>query len=163
MNSLPTATELLAKSSEDLDRLFRSSPPGPVPDGDGLGTVLIATGGGLGRLLARAALAVAWQGKVFDAKSGLLRNKVTPLRIRAIRARAYPGPSWVDGDECIVLDYSRTSWVARWIRDEIRLVGPGLYLGVIFIRRHRAGGFSLSFGTGSADSGPERGFPPMAR
>ena len=155
MHSLPTAAELLGTSGEDLDRLFRSSPPGPVPDGDGLGTVLIAPGGGPGRLLARAARAVAWQGKVFDAERGLLRNKVTLLRVRAIRARVYRGPSWVDGNDCIVLDYSRTSWAARWIRDEIRLVGPGLYLGVIFVRRHRIGGFSLSFGGGSADSEPD--------
>jgi hypothetical protein len=31
-----------------------------------------------------------------------------------------------------VLDYSQTSIVAQWIRDEIREVSPGLYLGLVY-------------------------------
>ena len=66
----------------------------------------------------------AWQGKVFDAKAGLLRNRIGPFGLNAIIAKVYKAPSWLDGKECIVLDYSETSMVAHWIRDEIRLIEP---------------------------------------
>jgi hypothetical protein len=65
---------------------------------------------------------------VFDAKAGVLRNHILPLGLKAIIARVYKGPSWLDDKECIVLDYSETSLVASHMRDEIRLIEPGLYL-----------------------------------
>ena len=40
--------------------------------------------------------------------------------------RSTRAPSWLDSKECIVLDYSETSLVAHWIRDEIRQIAPGL-------------------------------------
>ena len=67
-----------------------------------------------------------WQGKVFDAQKGLLKNKILVSGIEAIIAKVYKGASWLDGQECIVLDYSDTSVVAHWIRDEIREVAPGI-------------------------------------
>ena len=73
---------------------------------------------------------LAWQGKVFDATRGELRNELLPTGILAVRATIARDPSWFDGRESIVLDYSHTSLVAHWIRDEIRLVAPGLYLGM---------------------------------
>ena len=54
----------------------------------------------------------------------MLRNKITPLGLNAIIAKVYKDKSWFDGKECIVLDYSETSLVAQWIRDEIREVAP---------------------------------------
>jgi hypothetical protein len=49
----------------------------------------------------------------------------------------------VDGRECIVLDYSKSWLVARWIRDEIREVAPGQYLGVVFVGRVKVLNFAL--------------------
>lgn len=72
-----------------------------------------------------------------------LVNLVGPLRMRAIRARLSRDRSWVDGEECVLIDYSATSTVARMVRDEVRLVAPGLYLGVVWVRRRRAGWFTL--------------------
>jgi hypothetical protein len=90
-----------------------------------------------------------WQGKVFDPPEGTLKNKVSPLGVRAIRARVYVGDSWLDrGTEAIVLDYSRTSLVARWIRDEIREVAPGLWLGKVFVWKWHALDFTLRSGAG---------------
>jgi hypothetical protein len=40
--------------------------------------------------------------------------------------------SWLDNKECIILDYSETSLVGHWVRDEMRLVAPGLYLGKVY-------------------------------
>ena len=87
----------------------------------------------------------AWQGKNFDGKKGLLKNRILPFGFNAIIARIYKAPSWLDGKECIVLDYSDTSLVAQWIRDEIRQIGPGLYLGKVYWNQKRLMDFALKF------------------
>jgi len=57
----------------------------------------------------------------------------------------YKAPSWLDQKECIVLDYSHTSLIAHWVRDEIRLVAPDLYLGVAYLGKLKVAHFALSF------------------
>ena len=66
-------------------------------------------------------------------------------RLNAIIAKVYKGASWLDGKECIVLDYSETSLVAHWIRDEIRQIEPGLYLGKVYWDKKRLIDFALKF------------------
>jgi hypothetical protein len=39
----------------------------------------------------------------------------------------------MDAKECIVLDYSETSLVAHWVRDEIREVALHIYLGKVYL------------------------------
>jgi hypothetical protein len=51
----------------------------------------------------------------------------------------------LDGAECIVLDYSETSLIAHWIRDEIPEVIPGLYLGLVYWDHDRVLNFVLRF------------------
>ena len=68
---------------------------------------------------------VAWKGKVFDPDKAELLNEVGPFGWKSVRAKVYKDESWLDGEQSIVLDYSGTSLVAHWIRDEIRLVAPG--------------------------------------
>jgi hypothetical protein len=141
----PATTEstLLAMSNRALDGLFRASPAGPVPDGNMRGTLVAFSGTPLARPVARLARLVGWQGKVVSRRRGVLVNKVSPLRLRAIRALVGLDDSWVDGSPCVLIDYSRTSFVARKVRDEIRLVGPQLYLGVIWLGHRRIGWFTL--------------------
>ncbi|MBP2400992.1 hypothetical protein [Streptomyces syringium] len=137
--------ELLTMSRSELDRLFRASPPGEIPRGEGRGTVLVARGAKLSRAVAASVRLLAWQGKVFDRDGGGLRNKVTPLGVRAIRAKVYRDSSLLDDGECIVLDYSRSSVLAHRIRDEIRQIGPHRYLGIVYWGRRRILNFSLHF------------------
>ena len=89
--------------------------------------------------------AIGSLGKTFDAKKGLLKNRILPFGFNAIIARIYKAPSWLDGKECIVLDYSDTSLVAQWIRDEIRQIGPRLYLGKVYWNQKRLMDFALKF------------------
>jgi hypothetical protein len=138
---------LLGMSQKELDDLFKASPAGDIPDGDAQGTAIIAPGTKYSPEIAQFVSSFAWQGKVFDAKAGLLRNKILPFGLNAIIAKVYKAPSWLDGKECIVLDYSQTSLVAHWIRDEIRLIGPGFYLGKVYWGKDRLIDFSLQFGT----------------
>ena len=86
-----------------------------------------------------------WQGKTFDAAHGVLRNRILAFGLNAIVATVYKGTSWLDNKECIVLDYSDTSLVAKHIRDEIRQIGPGMYLGKVYWDKDRLIDFALQF------------------
>jgi len=140
-----TAAQLLEMSQSQLDDLFRASPAGDIPNGQAQGTAIIAPGTKYTETIAHFVSHFAWQGKVFDAEKGLLKNRISVLGLNAIVAKVYKGPSWLDGKECIVLDYSETSLLAHWIRDEIRLIGPGLYLGKVYWAKDRLIDFSLQF------------------
>jgi hypothetical protein len=139
------ADDLLEMSQADLDDLFRKGAPSPIPTGEGRGTVILAPGTELSQIAAKLVHLIAWQGKIFDPVRGELRNEVGPLGTSAIRARVFRDHSWFDGSEAIILDYSRTSLVAHWIRDEIREVAPGLYLGIVFWDRDKVLNFALNF------------------
>jgi hypothetical protein len=136
---------LLKMSQAQLDELFTSSEPGDIPDGEATGTAIVAPGTAYSPEIAKFINLFAWQGKVFDAKNGVLRNKILPLGLNAIIAKVYKADSWLDGKECIVLDYSDTSLVAHWIRDEIREISPGVYLGKVYWGKQRLIDFALQF------------------
>jgi hypothetical protein len=140
-----TAQQLMTLSQEQLDDLFGNSPAGDIPNGPANGTAIIAPGTVFSPDIAEVINLFGWQGKVFDAAKGLLKNRITAFGVEAIVARVYKAPSWLDGKECIVLDYSDTSIVAHWIRDEIRLIGPGFYLGVVYWSQKRLINFCLQF------------------
>ena len=137
--------QLLGMSQNELDELFKKSSTGEIPNGEGKGTAIVAPGTTYTQDLAQFISFFAWQGKIFDAKNGVLRNKILPLGLNAIVAKVYKGESWLDGKECIVLDYSETSLVARWIRDEIRQIGPKMYLGKVYWDKKRLIDFALEF------------------
>ena len=141
-----TATELPAMRAGQLDELFAAAAAGSIPVGIGRGQALIASGTVVARPLAAFIRLLAWRGKEFDAEGRTLHNVVSPFAVRSIKADVYRDASRLDGRPCIVLDYSKTSTVARWIRDEIREVAPGLYVGVVYVRSRRAAlHFALQF------------------
>jgi hypothetical protein len=137
--------KFLTMSQSELDTLFIESPVGNIPDGEAEGTAIVAPGTTFSPTVAQFISLFAWQGKVFDAKKGVLKNKILPFGLNAIIAKVYKGSSWLDGKECIVLDYSDTSFVAQWIRDEIRQVEPKLYLGKVYWDKKRLIDFALKF------------------
>ena len=140
-----SALALAARRRSQLGQLFRSAKVGAIPDGRGRGVVLLGTGGLLGRLFARGSYLLLWRGKVVDARAGRLKNLISPLAIPAISAEVYRDRSWYDAKPCIVLDYSTRSFVARKVRDEIREVSPGLFLGLVFLGRRHVLDFALDF------------------
>jgi hypothetical protein len=140
-----TVPELLKMSQKELDDLFTKSDPGPIPNGAAEGTAIIAPGTNFSPEIAKFVNLFAWQGKTFDGPHGVLRNRILPIGLNAIVAEVYKGPSWLDGKECIVLDYSKTSLVAQWIRDEIRQVDPKVYLGKVYWEKKRLIDFALHF------------------
>jgi hypothetical protein len=142
-----TVPQLLAMSNDDLDQLFKNSPPGELPNGEAQGTAIVAAGTEFSPEIASFINHFGWQGKTFDGANGTLRNRILSLGVNAIIAKVYKGKSWLDQKDCIVLDYSETSLVAHWIRDEIRQIDKGMYLGVVYWDKSRLIHFALQFQT----------------
>lgn len=140
-----TAADLLSMTQPQLDDLFKANPPGAIPDGEAKGTAIIAPGTVFSPKIAEFISLFAWQGKTFDGKRGVLTNRLLAFGLNAIVAEVYKDTSWLDGQQCIVLDYSKTSLVAHWIRDEIRQIGPNIYLGKVYWDRSRLIDFCLEF------------------
>ena len=140
-----TVDEMLHMTRDELDDLFRSSPAGPIPKGEARGTVISHPGTEFAEIAAKLVHLIAWQGKVFDPERGELLNEISPLHLDRIRAKVYNDASWFDTKDCIVLDYSKTSLVAHWIRDEMREVSSGVYLGIVYWDKTRILNFALEF------------------
>lgn len=135
---------------DELDHQFRIGTPGPIPAGKSRGTAIIFPGSAITGMLAALARALFWKGKVFSPKTGDLKNRLGPFGVRGIRAKVYKDQSWFDKRPAIILDYSKTSLVARKIHDEIRQVAPGVYLGQVFWGKRRIALFSLEFPNGTS-------------
>ena len=141
-------TNWLGMTRDQLDEIYRNAEPGNIPTGDTRGTAILA-GSVFSKMVAALARLFAWQGKVFDifcpdARAGVLVNKILPLGMTFIVAKVYVDKSWLDGKDTIVIDYSRTSVVARAIRDEIREVEPGVYIGKVWWGKTRILDFALT-------------------
>lgn len=143
-----TVKTWLDKSREELDEIYSNASPGDIPSGDTRGTAIL-TGSIFSKIVAAFARLFAWQGKVFDlycpgGQAGLLVNKITPFSLTFIVAKVYRDKSWLDDKETIVIDYSKTSFVAKVIRDEIRQIEPGVYLGKVWWGKKRILDFALT-------------------
>ncbi len=143
-----TVEAWLEMTRAQLDDIYRNAEPGQLPVGDTRGTAILA-GSLFSRVVAAFARLFAWQGKVFDlfcpnAEAGVLVNKILPLGLTFIVAKVYRGESWLDGKQTIIIDYSKTSFFAKVIRDEIREVEPGVYLGKVWWGKFRILDFALT-------------------
>lgn len=137
--------DLTSMSQQQLDDAFRNSAPGEMPDGDAIGTAVVAPGTQIESPVQYLAHWLAWRGKVVYRARGYLVNKVSPLELHLFKARVYVAPSWFDGAPAIILDYSKTSLLASKVRDEIREVSPGVYLGIVFYAGAKTINFILDF------------------
>jgi hypothetical protein len=128
----PLSLKSLARlSCPELEQLYRHAEPKPIPGGFARGRPIYCADKPLAGL--RSALTgLVWRGKVLDAADQSLVNQW--LGLRAIKARLYFGPSWLDGKPALIMDYCGTSHVWADVRDEVREVAPGLFLGAMFRR-----------------------------
>jgi hypothetical protein len=132
---ISSAQQLLTQTAEDLVVLYHRSEPGPIPDGAARGSGTVSPGTADGEA-SRQLIAFLWQGKIFkrsDDRSADLVNKT--IFGETFAAKVYFGKSMLDEKESIIIDYSETPFKPfRIIRDEIRLVAPGVYLGYAYLR-----------------------------
>lgn len=124
--------ELRNLDQNTLDQLYLEATPGPMPDGRSRGAALFFPTAPLLNNSARVLSSLLWQGKIFDTNKRVLLNRV--IGFRAVKAEIFYGPSLLDGKESIIIEYRHTSLVAKSIRDEIRMVSPGVYLGRAYMR-----------------------------
>ncbi len=159
-----SVSSLLLMEQEELDQLYGEITPGTLPDGFYLGDVVIHDRKKAeSRLLSLKQGDRAWSRRVKEVTLGIwkgkdfegdiLFNKIG--NIRRFPAAVYCGKSKVDGNSAIVLDYRSSQnlevfkpaidWIVTdkglQIRDEIRMIKPGLYLG----RAYARGKFILNF------------------
>jgi hypothetical protein len=119
----------------ELEQLYRQAAPGMMPAGYLRGQPIYCPCAPLSPTRSKVSQLV-WHGKHFCPCDGTLINQWC-LGKQAVRARVCYGESWLDGKPSIVMDYRGMSHVWGDVRDEIREVAPGLYLGLMY--RCRAG------------------------
>jgi hypothetical protein len=71
---------------------------------------------------------VIWRGKYFSEERFV--NQWTGFR--AIDSQVQEGPSYVDGRPCMILEYPPGTPFFGRMRDEVRQVGPNVYLSMVF-------------------------------
>lgn len=109
----------------ELECLFAQGEAGCPPVGHAYGKVLVVTDARCPRLRARMSSSV-WKGKIFDECGGIINQWVG---FRAIEGHVDQQASWYDGRPCTVIEYAPGTPMFGNARDELREVGPGMYLG----------------------------------
>lgn len=122
----PPGAGLRQTTPESWESLFREGVFDGAPVGPTRGTVLYADGALLPWLKARLQ-GTMWKGKVFH-DDGTFTNRWVG-GVRAGTADTTVEPSWLDGQPTLVARYSPSALVFRNVRDELRQVGPGVWLG----------------------------------
>ncbi len=108
------------------ETMFRDGIPDTTPVGPTRGTVLYADDGLLPRVKARLQGSV-WKGKYFHG-DGTFTNRWAG-GVRAGTAGTTVDSSWLDGQPSLTVQYPPTAPVFGNVRDELRQVGPGVWLG----------------------------------
>ena len=123
-----TMQQLVHMSACELSALYSASPPASVPSGYVPGRA-IKNPGSRSTVANSRATRLVWQGKVFRG-DGTMVNRVFGVG-KAIPADVYVAESYFDGQPSLIFDYSRSKlWPT--VRDEVREVSPGLYLGMMY-------------------------------
>jgi len=144
-----TMKDLIGLAPKELNRLYRDA-VGPasvsVLNGTPNGAVLCVTGPGsrfpLNRIIRSAvdAKRFPWLGKTFHSDDGTSGSGANRIKLRKT-VESFPfatriEPSQIDHSPCVVLDYDvpTNPRLIRKIRDELRQVGPQLYMGPGMVR-----------------------------
>lgn len=124
--------QLAHMSWDELEALYRQAPPGRISEGYAHGRAIYCPDDRLAGPRSKITH-LLWHGKHFSACDSMLINQW--CGVKAIKAQVYYGPSWLDGKPSIIMDYRQTSHVWKDVRDEIREVAPGVFVGIMFQER----------------------------
>jgi hypothetical protein len=114
----------------DLEQLYRPAEAGAIPTGYLRGRAIYCPGDLLSPARSKMTQSL-WHGKHFCPSDGTLINE-WKLGVHVIRAKVCRGTGWLDGKPSIIMDYRGMSRVWYNVRDEMREVAPGLYLGAMY-------------------------------
>lgn len=123
--------QLKSMRQADLDQMYARATPGRIPEGATEGCV-IGWPQTIFNLPITQVMNAVWMGKVFDGNTSTLKNRV--LGLEAVTADVYLGKSLLDGKQSIIVDYANEVYPFSLIRDEIREVNPGFYLGRAYVK-----------------------------
>ncbi|MDP7467989.1 MAG: hypothetical protein QGF25_07270, partial [Candidatus Woesearchaeota archaeon] len=132
-----TLKKLRSMTRFELDRVWKGISIHRTPQGRFRGYVLIHPSI-IGMLVANL-LGSFWQGKVF-LPGKRCKNIIAGQEF--FQARTPMGDSLFDHEPCLLLDYSRQI-MGSHLRDEIRQIIPGLYLGRVYVFGRFVGFFVL--------------------
>lgn len=121
----PSAASLRGSTPCCWETLFRQGTVDCGPVGPTRGIVLYAEGNHP-RLKARVQ-GVVWKGKTFHC-DGTFTNRWLG-GVQAVSAGTGVEPSWIDGEPCLVMRYAPDAAVFANVRDELRQIAPGVWLG----------------------------------
>ncbi|MCK5860950.1 MAG: SDR family oxidoreductase [Candidatus Hydrogenedentes bacterium] len=127
-----TLDDLTRLSKPELEKLFTNGDTENMPSGFTAGLGIAFPGTFLGRILGKYVRATSWKGKYFEADRKQIRNILSPFSIKAARGELRIDDGILDGKPSIVVDYTNTIAFGLPIRDEIRKIADGLYLGRAF-------------------------------
>lgn len=123
--------QLTLMNQDELNDLYGNLEPGPIPVGESKGTVIVGNGRVNPRL--QLWLLFLWHGKTFkvgENEEYYLVNRVGLRNLEKFPADVYYGDSVYDGNEAIILDYSKDLPPdVPLVQDEMRLVEEDVYLG----------------------------------
>lgn len=157
----PSLSELLRLSTGTLCAMYRDATVPAIADlrGDLKGRMLAVEGLGapLAGMVRRFAASDAfpWRGKSFAPTSperGEGKNRVFDDRFQLFRFETFVGPSRAGAFDAVQLDYDlpENPFFIRAIKDEIRQVEPGLYLGQAYLQVGTDPKLVLYFGLASS-------------
>jgi hypothetical protein len=141
-SALQVRDGLVRLNAHQLEAVYAAGESIPIPGGRSRGIALLFPNSGLTPLLAQISRLV-WQGKVVDPARGTLVNRVVGFPL--IPAKVYEGESWFDDGRAIIIDYAETSSSFFYMRDEVRRIADGLWLGRSYYRKGPRGKYVLTF------------------
>jgi len=127
---ITSMNQLVRMSRCELEQLYRAAAPATAPDGFVKGRAIWLDT--KHPVLKSRATQILWQGKYF-LDDATIRNRV--FGIRAFRADVFNGESWLDGGPSLIMDYQNSSKLFSDVRDEVRELSPGLYIGITYLRK----------------------------
>jgi len=123
--------DLQRMSACELAALYERSEVGTPFSGRMEGKILKMTDAKFPKLRV-AASNFAWRGKTAEPDGHFVNRWVGG--VEKIGSQYVVGPSWADGKPAIVVEYPRDTKLLWNMRDEVREVAPGLYMGPIYDR-----------------------------
>jgi hypothetical protein len=122
--------DLVRADRATLDALYTRATVGAIPSGFLPGRA-IPEPGSRNTVRRSNLIGLLWKGKVFT--EGQMINRLAGGR-EAVTARVSVGESWLDGKPSLILDYAGSKRFGD-VRDEMREIAPGLYLGLTYLRK----------------------------
>lgn len=120
----------------ELEALYRCAEPGPMPEGYLPGKAIPHAGTKRAPRVSKR-MGKIWKGKIFYPDDCLLENQWW-CHLQSVKAWLFVGPSWLDAKPSIIMDYRGSSPIVwRNVRDELRQVGPNIYLGIMYQQNHK--------------------------